>query len=119
MCIAGHCAEHHATDEDWYQIKFRGKGYDSSTTSTRKRCTESDIRMGTLLLGQFVKARASVLSRKSPAIHPLDLFNGDENGDLDRKNMLRDTRTQLQANSTGRSHRSNELPMTVALLNGK
>jgi hypothetical protein len=97
MCIAGHCAENDATDEEWYTDIFRGQGYDSST---RMRCSERDIRMATLLLGQFVKAHASVLNREYPAINPLDLFHGNGREVLDRKAMLRDTRTQLQANNT-------------------
>jgi hypothetical protein len=98
MCVAGRCAGYPAaTDEDWYTEIFRGKGFDSSTTS---RCSEDDIRIATLLLGQFVKAHASVLSRRKPAINPFDLLHGDGNEVPERENMLRGTLTQLQANNT-------------------
>jgi hypothetical protein len=47
--------------------------------------------MATRLLGQFVKAHASVLSREDAAINPLDLFHSDGEEVLDRKKMLRNT----------------------------
>jgi hypothetical protein len=58
------------------------------------------MRMATLLLGQFVKAHASVLSRERPAINPLDLLHaGDGKEVLDRNKMLLETLTQLKANN--------------------
>jgi hypothetical protein len=100
VCIAGQCAGqcagHDATNEEWYEEIFKRRGYDSDT---RLRCSEEDIRMATLLLGQFVKAHASVLSRERPAINPLDLFPGDGKEVLDRKKMLLETLTQLKANN--------------------
>jgi hypothetical protein len=94
MCIARQCAGHDATNEEWYEDKRRE--YDSDT---RLRCSEEDIRMATLLLGQFVKAHASVLSRERPAINPLDLFHGDGKEVLDRKKMSLESLTQLKANN--------------------
>jgi hypothetical protein len=96
MCIVGQCAGHDATNEEWYEEIFKRRGYDSDT---RLRCSEEDIRMATLLLGQFVKAHASVPSRERPAINPLDLFHGNGKEVIDSKKMLLETLAQLKANN--------------------
>lgn len=56
--------------------------------------------MATLLLGQFVKANASVPNREDPAINPLDLFHGDGKEVIDSKKMMLETIIQLKANNT-------------------